>query len=122
MFESCDASWRNLRAGFQPRAVGLWIGVDFVERRVDCRFAAIQAGDTLLFTEQDYIAIREARRKSLSRSTGPAAAAPGPAPASKTDIERRLAKLRAEYWPTKGKPKKTSSGRRGRVLLFSKPQ
>ena len=84
-------------------------------------FLAIQAGDTLLFTEADYTAIRDARRKVRSRSTGAARAAPGPAPESSADVQRRLAKLRAEYWPTKGKsPKKTSSRRRGRVVAFPK--
>jgi hypothetical protein len=62
------------------------------------RFEAIQGGDTLLFTAEDYLTIRDARRKSLSRSTGTAAAA-GTAPASSADIERRAAKLRDEYWP-----------------------
>jgi hypothetical protein len=108
------------------------------------RFFAIQAGDTLLFTESDYIAVRDARRKVRTRSTGAAVAAPGPAPASSADVQRRLAKLRAdsvqrrssgkrsaaapdaelqklreEYWPQKGKSK-TSSGRRGRVVVFPK--
>jgi len=45
------------------------------------RFAAIQAGDTLLFTESDYVTIREARRKCRSRSSpqeGPLQVLPNP--------------------------------------------
>src|SRR5215471_6243774 len=34
-------------------------------------FTAIQGGDTLLFTEADYVTIREARRKCRSRSSLP---------------------------------------------------
>src|SRR6266446_1892000 len=62
------------------------------------RFAAIQAGDTLLFTEADYVTIREARRKCRSRSSPPGRAAPSStesAAPSAASVSMSLQKLRA---------------------------
>ena len=84
-------------------------------------FAAIQGGDTLLFTEADYIAVREARR-TRPRSTRPAQADPGPSDAL---ISRRLQALRAASSPRSSakvteKPKSVTFPplAKGRVVAF----
>jgi len=70
------------------------------------RFAAIQGGDTLLFTEAGYIEIREARRKCRSRSSRRVRADPSTgvseAP-SEGSISTRLQALRTGNSPKRSR-------------------
>src|SRR5260370_30513798 len=93
-------------------------------------FRAIQLGDrSLIFTEADYLEIREARRQCRSRSSRPAKEDPATgrsAGLSEEAISAKLRALRAESSPKRsasnGKTsssKKASSGR-GQVVALPK--
>lgn len=59
-------------------------------------FQAIQGGDTLLFTEADYLIIREARRKCRSRSSRIVDYSSASAAPSEPSLAVRAQKLRTK--------------------------
>src|SRR5215469_4564437 len=98
-------------------------------------FVAIRGGDTLLFTEDDYLTIREARRQCRSNSSRlaggnrPTIESAGLSPpATSQNILTRLQALRSANSPTpsvsggKRRSSKSSSLERGQVVPSRKPQ
>src|SRR6516162_3902527 len=86
-------------------------------------FRAIQGGKGPLFTEADYLEIREARRKCRSRSSIPAPAKPpitGSAARSRSAIGQRPS-LRVQEFLTRNSPAKSSRSVNRRSTANSSP-